>query len=334
MDMYAMLRLYQELPRITVIVDVAMRLVNYSRVLWPFAHSTVFMLRDMRLFLEALEYFDERIQYKKQERGNLIGLLLCCISILLILAEFALAPVYFRRYPENTRVLQWILSVVIRGLESLVLLQITTLVLELRERFRILNDCILTTATPHSNKHISRILLGYVRQPDLATQLGVVRLQHAHAVLQRAAEILQRHFDITLVLHVTTALSALIYGAYEFLVMCMAPEKSHATVVNNSKASAATWLTSHILNLVAVVLSCSATVDEAERTRDLVVRVATLQGRPFLSAGMEPLLTQVLNSRPLSFEAAGFFTIDRHLLVSALCVTITYLVILAQISLS
>ncbi|XP_049800130.1 putative gustatory receptor 2a [Schistocerca nitens] len=332
--MYAMLRFYQELPQITIFADAAMRLVNYSKVLWPFACSTVFMLKDLRLCLEALEYFDGRVQYNKQKRGKLVCLFLCSISIVLIAAEFALAPVYLRRYPENTRVLQLILFVVFRSLEYLVLLQITTLVLELHTRFLVLNDSILTTATHHCNKHFSRILLGYVRQPDLVSQLGVDRLHHAHAVLQRAAELLQRHFGVTLVLHVTTAFSALIYGAYEFLVMWVAPEKSNATVVNNSKASAATWLTSHLVNLVAVVLSCSATVDEAERTRDLVVRVATLQGRPFLSAGMEPLLMQVLTSRPLSFEAAGFLTIDRRLLVTALCVTITYLVILAQLSLN
>ncbi|XP_046988845.1 uncharacterized protein LOC124594516 [Schistocerca americana] len=201
-------------------------------------------------------------------------------------------------------------------------------------RFLVLNNSILRTATPHGDTRFSRILLGYVRQPDLVSQLKAERLHHAHAVLQRAAELQQRHFGITLVLHVTTALSSLTYGAYEFLLMWVVPEKSHATLVNDSKASVATWLTSHLLNLVAVVLSCSATVDEAERTRDLVVRVATLRWRLFLSAGMEPLLMQVLTSRPLSFEAAGFLTIDRHLLVSALCVTITYLVILAQISLN
>ncbi|XP_046988837.1 gustatory and pheromone receptor 32a-like [Schistocerca americana] len=332
--MYAMLKLYQELPKITVFVDVAVRLLNSSRVLWPFACSTIFMLEDLKLFLESLEYFDGRVQYKKQKRGKLVGLLLCCVSFVLRAVEFSLATVYLRRFPENTRVVLWILYALFGGLESLVLLQITTLVLELRERFRVLNDSILIAATPHGDRHFSRILLGYVRQAALVSHLGVDRLHHAHAVLQRAAEFFQRHFGISLVLHITTSFSALIYGAYEFLVLWVAPEKSHATVVNNSKASAATWLTSHLLNLVAVVLSCSATVDEAERTRDLVVRVATLQGRPFLSAGMEPLLTQVLTSRPLSFKAAGFLTIDRHLLVSALCVTITYLVILAQISLN
>ncbi|XP_046988838.1 uncharacterized protein LOC124594510 [Schistocerca americana] len=291
-----------------------MTLVNYSRVLWPFACSTIFVLKDLQLFLEALEYFDGSVQYKKQKRGKLVGLLLCCVSIVLRAAEFSFATIYLSRYPENTRVLLWILYALFGGLESLVLLQITTLVLELRERFRVINDSILTAASPHSDKHFSRILLGTVRQAALVSHLGVDRLHHAHAVLQRAAQLLQQHFGVTLVLHVTTAFSALIYGAYEFLV--------------------ATWLTSHLLNLVAVVLSCSATVDEAERTRDLVVRVATLQGRPFLSAGMAPLLMQVLTSRPLSFKATGFLTIDRHLLVSARCFTITYLVILAQMSLN
>ncbi|XP_049771990.1 gustatory receptor 68a-like [Schistocerca cancellata] len=311
-----------------------MRLLNCSRVIWPFACSTIFMLKDLKLFLEALKYFDGRLQYRKQKRGKLVGLLLCCVSIALRTVEFSLATVYLRRYPENTRILLWILYTLFGGLESLVLLQIATLVLELRERFRVINDCILTAATRHGDKHFSRILLGYVRPSAVVSQLEVYRLHHAHAVLQRAAELLQRHFGVTLVLHVTAAFSALIYGAYEFLVMWVAPEKSHATVVSTSKVSVATWLTSHLLNLVAVVLSCSATVDEAERTRDLVVRVATLRGRPFLSAGMEPLLMQVLTSRPLSFKAAGFLTIDRRLLVSAFCATITYLVILAQISLN
>ncbi|XP_047106761.1 putative gustatory receptor 2a [Schistocerca piceifrons] len=285
------------------------------------------------MYLEALEYSDECVLHKERQREKMPGVLLTCVSVFVVVAESALSLNYARREVDGCRILFWILYTVYRLVDNLLVLQLTLLVLELRVRFHDINDVIVTTTGLHSDKRLSRILLDCSRTTEEFRQPAVNQLHHAHAVLYRAAELLQRHFGFTVALQVTAAYSSLLYGSYEILMLSVGSDKGRGIVLSSSILYSVVWVASHLLGAVAVVLSCSATANEAERTRVLVVRADTLRQRQAVWTNMGALLRQLMATQPLSFKAAGFLTIDRRLLMSSLCATITYLVILSQISL-
>ncbi|XP_049947613.1 uncharacterized protein LOC126455898 [Schistocerca serialis cubense] len=307
------------------------RLLLPFRVLWALAGKTVFMLNDLHLFLEALEYFDGYV-HKKWKSNKILGIILIIIFAVLLIGECVLATFFAQVHYDEEAILRLALYTVIRLLENLVTLQCILLVLEVRTRFQIINDSILTTAASNGNSHISRILLGVIHSPEEDCHPRVSQIDKAHAILHRAAELLQQHFGLTLALQITQAVQVLIYGSYEILTLWIDHTNGRRALISKSILYSAEWIATYLVGAIALVVSCSAMVDEAERTRVLVVRAATLGWRRGLQPEVEALLLQVMALPPLSVRAAGFLTIDRKLLVSALCATITYLVILGQIS--
>ncbi|XP_049800127.1 putative gustatory receptor 2a [Schistocerca nitens] len=228
----------------------------------------------------------------------------------------------------------WILYAIYGLVNSIVTLNINILILELWARLCAFNNSIVKAFASCGDQQLSKILLGCVRPTRTCCPAKLDRLRQAHAVLHRASELLMRQHGVTMALEVAGAFSALIYCSYEVLVLFVAPERSRGTVISGSASVSLMWMTSHLLSLVALVLSCSATADEAERTTVLVVRAAALTGCGAPWPEVDDLMRQVVATPRVAFTAAGFFTIDRTLLVSALCATVTYLVILGEISLS
>ncbi|XP_049855128.1 gustatory and pheromone receptor 32a-like [Schistocerca gregaria] len=213
--------------------------------------------------------------------------------------------------------------------DPFVTLQFVVLVLKLWTGFKVLNRRILQTVAPKTDSCVVSILLGRSGSSPGASS-NFHELQRAHLLLHRAAEVLQDHFGMTVALDLTYTISGMICSSYE-IVEAISREKEPVGILDEGQTRVSlVWMVVHLWKLSAMTLSCSAVSAEAAATRLLLQKVVALHSTPGPQLGA--LLRVVALSPQLRFTAAGFVTVDRSLLVSALTAAVTYLVLLTQFS--
>ncbi|XP_047106755.1 gustatory receptor for sugar taste 43a-like [Schistocerca piceifrons] len=199
-------------------------------------------------------------------------------------------------------------------------------------RFRDLNKCVAAVVTRYGDPRLSRLLLDQTPVDDHQAELRHIRL--AHATLIRGAELLQRHIGTTMALTVVNSFSGAIFTSYGVLALWTSPDRTKTTTVYRYLWTSMVAFFFHITRLTAMAVSCSAAANQAENTRLLVSRAAAVDVPPVRRSELAALQSQVAETPHFSFTAAGFTTVDRRLLVTVLSATISYLVIVEQISLS
>ncbi|XP_049855129.1 gustatory and pheromone receptor 32a-like [Schistocerca gregaria] len=135
---------------------------------------------------------------------------------------------------------------------------------------------------------------------------------------------------MTVVLDLTFSISGVICSSYEVIAAISRQEEAGNILYEGATHVSLLWLVLHVWKLAALTLSCSAVSAEAAATQLLLQRAVALHSRPGPQLGA--LLQLVALSPQLHFTAAGFVTVDRSLLVSALAAAVTYLVLLTQFS--
>ncbi|XP_047106659.1 uncharacterized protein LOC124775869 [Schistocerca piceifrons] len=222
----------------------------------------------------------------------------------------------------------WMLFAIEEFCKSLVTMQFVIMVLELRQRFCSLNADLRLSLPLPCNSEMRGLLCGSSRR--LAPARKLRQLREAHVALARAAEFLQSHFGWPVAFDVTYCVCGATCSAYEVLMKTVQPRSIVEFSYSQQPAVSALWFAFHTLKLLSVVLSCAATADEAAATGVFLLRAVVTSD--LRCADVEAFLQLTLHSPPLRFTAAGFVTLDRRLLVSALAAMVTYLVILGQLS--
>ncbi|XP_049947625.1 uncharacterized protein LOC126455910 [Schistocerca serialis cubense] len=207
-------------------------------------------------------------------------------------------------------------------LDSMITLQFTLLVLELWTRFRSINANLLKVLPSR------RSFLQLEAPTWLPSATRVRHLRDAYLALARALDLLQDHFGLTVVFVVASSLGGATAKAYDLLSMQLS-WPSHG-VVQIPVAYSLISMAYNCLKLLMMALSCAAVKDAAATTGVLLLRSSVSCG--WCCTDLKAFLQLTRHSHPLSFSAAGFFTVDRRLLVSAVAVLVTYLVILQQIA--
>ncbi|XP_049855107.1 uncharacterized protein LOC126335692 [Schistocerca gregaria] len=210
--------------------------------------------------------------------------------------------------------------------DCLTTLQFVLLKLEMWVRFRSLNSRlreVIPSCVVPASLHLP--LASFSPPPG--------RLHHlleAYMSLYHAAHLLQGHFGGPVAISVAHSVTSSTRSAYEVLLKQLQPQWTSQLHLGTSVCNSLMWLTSHWLRLSTVALSCAAVEQEAARTTALFLRAS--EASDGLWPELEAFLPFVVHSPPLRFSAAGFFTVDRQVLVSALAIVITYVVIMAQIT--
>ncbi|XP_046988747.1 gustatory receptor 68a-like [Schistocerca americana] len=202
------------------------------------------------------------------------------------------------------------------------------MVLELRERFCSLNADLRSLLPLSGDPTMWRPMVGPSRRVAPAGRLR--QLRKAQMALSHAAEFLQSYFGLPMAFNVAYCLCSALCSAYEILMQLVRPHWIVEFSYSESSAVSGLWAAYHSLNILLVCLSCSATADEAAACGLFLLRASVMSDRR--CAELEAFLRLTLHSPPLRFTAAGFVTLDRRLLVSALAAIVTYLVILGQLS--
>ncbi|XP_049855286.1 gustatory receptor for sugar taste 43a-like [Schistocerca gregaria] len=203
-------------------------------------------------------------------------------------------------------------------------------VLELWSRFRTLNaqlvDCLSCLGEPR----LSQLLLGWQKKRRCDNLSGRLRrLQHAHLVLQRAAELLQEHVSPAVTFHVVYSVLGTIYSIYELLVVLMVQKKVESLLMYPSLSFCSYWLVHHVFNLLLMTLSCSILEDQEAQTAAVLCRsVGMAESAPLAEA----FLLQIKHGPSIRFTASGLLPINKSLLVSAVSAVATYLVVLGQLT--
>ncbi|XP_049768061.1 uncharacterized protein LOC126101450 [Schistocerca cancellata] len=151
----------------------------------------------------------------------------------------------------------------------------------------------------------------------------------AHMTLRRAAECLQNHFGLPVAAFLTYTMCAAMSTAYQTLLEVLErswhSQRRICTFTSTIVYFAYTWI-----KLSTMALACAAMKDTDAATGVILLKVSVSRGRRCPDFG--DFLRWTRYGPPLCFSAAGFCTIDRSLLLSALAIIITYLVILLQLT--
>ncbi|XP_049799868.1 putative gustatory receptor 28a [Schistocerca nitens] len=204
-------------------------------------------------------------------------------------------------------------------------------VLELWTRFRTLKAVLVESLSPLGDPRLSQLLLGWRQKlPHVEVSGRLRRLQQAHLLLQRAAELLQAHVSPTLTFHVMYSMLGCIYSSYELLIMLVVPQAVDNVLAVPSVTFTICWLLRHVFNLATMAIACSALEEEAVKMAELLRRAA---GITETSPEVKDFLRQLERGLRPVFSASGLLRIDRKLLVTTVSATTTYLIVLGQIGL-
>ncbi|XP_049855132.1 uncharacterized protein LOC126335719 [Schistocerca gregaria] len=301
-------------------------MIGKSMVLLTFGICTVTGLRKLEGYLRALNSVDAYLKGSQEQLEKLLGIFLPCVSLSLVVA---IGVTIFSTFPGMPYYLVSMAHIV---LMSLVTLQYVMLMLELWARFRTLNGHLLESLRSAGDSEMGA-LLGGTTTPSSQLRLQPTRQRHlrdAYITLTHAADLLQQHFGLPMAVNIATCVCGGACSLYEMIIMVINPHWILQFSVIRSAASSTAWFLFHSFKLVSVALSAAAAADAAAATGVILLRTSVVSG--WCDPHDDAFLCLTLQTPPLRFTAAGFFTIDRPLLVSAIAAIVTYVIILVQLT--
>ncbi|XP_046988871.1 uncharacterized protein LOC124594543 [Schistocerca americana] len=276
--------------------------------------------QNLRRYFKELKYADAHLQSKKEDNMKTLGGFLLAVYLTVAVAVFATSGL------KTARMYSCLLIIYFLFFDILVTLQFVLLELELWARFRFLHSRLLEIVPPrHTPASLFRPTRSLSPPPSRLRQL-----LEAYLALGRAAQLLQDHFGAPVAVTVAQSVCCSTRSAYEVLLKQLQPQWTSQLHLSSSVGNSFMWFATHWLRLSTVALSCAAVEQEAAAATALFLRASVAsEGR---CPELEAFLPLLVHSPPLRFSAAGFFTVDRRLLVSTLALVVTYVVILAQIT--
>ncbi|XP_049947624.1 gustatory receptor 68a-like [Schistocerca serialis cubense] len=283
-------------------------------------------LRKLRELFILLKFVDARLPTNKTDKSKLLGGFLLCLYV-----SFTLA-IGMSNIPSVTNVPLFLAYMVYVVLAAAMSLQYVLLVLELWVRFQTLNAVLLQS-------------LQFTVDPELWSLLGgsttlasLVMLQHsrqrhlrdAYVTLTHAADLLQEHFGLAMAVNIATSVCSVTLSLYELVMTVTKPGWIFQFSLSKSSRGPVMWVLFHSTKLLSVAFSSAAAADAAAATGLILLRTSALS--TWRDSQDDSFLRFTLQVPPLRFTAAGFFTVDRPLLVSIVTVIMTYVIILAQLT--
>ncbi|XP_049855104.1 uncharacterized protein LOC126335689 [Schistocerca gregaria] len=273
---------------------------------------------ELRRYSKELKHADELMIQKNTENAKMTGTFLLVVHLTCLVAVLATIDQNsngFCDYLEVTFSLFF---------DYMMTLQFAVLELEMWMRFCSLNAR-LQEAVPVHLTPLSREAASQLTSPRRLRQL-----LESYTSLCRGAKHLQNHFGAPVAVTVAQSVWCSTCSAYEVLLIQLRPQWARKLPLSPSVCNSLMFLASHWLRLTTLALSCAAVEHAAATTGELLLSASVTSGGR--CAELESFLPFIIHGPRLRFSAAGFFTVDRRLLVSALAIVVTYVVILGQLT--
>ncbi|XP_047106784.1 uncharacterized protein LOC124775988 [Schistocerca piceifrons] len=316
--LYSHVKLYRNISQLITLTYIGLDIVSSLKVLLTMGICMTTGLRELRLYGKELKNADALLVWKKSENVKMLGGFLLGVNLVVVVALLATIA-------QNSNGLREYLEVIFSlFLDCMTTLQFVVLELELWVRFCSLNTRLLEVIPVRMT---SASLEGASQLPPLGR---LRQLLEAYTALRHGAQHLQKHFGVPVAVSVAKSLCCSTCSAYEVLLIQLRPQWAEQLPLSPSVGNSLMFLTLRWLQLTIVALSCAAVEDAAATTGEILLWASVVcKGR---CSDLEAFLPVISHGPRLHFSAAGFFIVNRRLIVSALAIVITYLVILGQLT--
>jgi hypothetical protein len=301
-----------------------------------------------RNFLQILFLISEvdQVLYKDAERQMLYKKTRKFIVTEIVIISVMMVPLhvgYYCFYPKRSFLEYYALLIEILGNVSLILMviQFTSIVLILRQRYKHLNKCFdfHPDIWRRGTKSIleNNLLLADMKSCLFSihtTSYGrhqIFEQRQIYSKLHDAVQIVNSYFGLPVLMFTFWTFMSVVYISYFCVWMIATAMKEGQQLAENPwTVGGLIWCVLCVLILLLIVLACQTTTEECNKAQILVEKLMLRSGLGYETAKELRVLSKQLNIMKVSFTAGGFFTLDLSFVHSFVAVICTYLVILAQ----
>jgi len=327
------------------VVSVMYKISNYLCCTTVVPLLSTFKRRNLLQILVLISEVDQ-VLYKDAERQMLYKKTRTIIVKGLVITFVLLVPLqicYYYFYPKHNFLEYYLLLIENVGHVSVILMviQFTTIVLILRQRYKHVNkwfDChsdLWREGTKSGVKNI--LLLADMKSCILSnhtTKYGrhqILEQRQIYSTLHDIVHLVNSYFGVPVLIFMFWLFIAVVHLSYLCVWMI-------ATAIKEGKqpeeymwtAVPLIWCVLSVLVLLLIVLSCQTTTEECNKAQILVEKLMLRSGLGCETVNELRFLSLQLNNMKVSFTAGGFFTLDLPFVHSFVAVICTYLVIQAQ----
>ena len=286
------------------------------------------------------------VLYKDGERQVLYKKTRALIVTELVIISAILLPLhicYFYSYRNRNFLEYYILLIEIfaRVTVILMLIQFTTIVLILRQRYKHVNKWF----DFHSDIWREGTKWGVMNNLLLADMKSCVLWNHTtkygrHQILEQrqiysklhdTVHLVNSYFGLPVLMFTFWLLMAVVFLSYSSVSFLEAAiKKGQEPSEYMFTLPGLSWCVVCVLVLLLIVLSCQTTTEECNKAQILAEKLMLRPGLGSETVNELRFLSVQLNNMKVSFTAGGFFTLDLPFFHSFVAVICTYIVILAQ----
>ena len=288
--------------------------------------------------VDQVLYKDEerRVLYKKTR--SLIIWELVVISVLLLPLHISYYWSYTKRHFLNYYVLLIENVASVSGI--LMVIQFTTIVLILRQRYKHVNKLF----DFHSDLWREGTKWGVENNLFLADMKSNVLSSHTtkygrHQILEQrqiysklhyTVQLVNSYFGLPVLMFTFWMFVSVVFLSYSCVSFIDAAIKGQHSAEYMLTLPGLIWCVICVLIVLLIVLSCHTTTEECNKAQIVVENLMLRAGLSSETLNELRFLSVQLNNMKVSFTAGGFFTLDLPFVHSFVAVICTYLVILSQ----
>ena len=336
---------YYKDPLKLYVVSIIFKISGYLCCTTVVPLLSTFKRRNLLQILALISEVDQ-VLYKDTERQVLYKKTRTLIVRELVIISVLLAPLLFcycYSYPKPNFLSFYVLLIENVGYMSAILMvvQFTTIVLILRQRYKHVNkwfDFHSDLWREEKKSGVKNILLLADMKSCVlsnhSTKYGrhqILEQRRIYSKLRDVVHLVNLYFGLPVLMLIFWMFMSLVYLSYWCVWMIASGIKEGQQPAEYMwSVGALIWCVFCMFILLSIALSCQTTTEEYNKAQILVEKLMLRSGLGCETMNELRFLSLQLNNMKVSFTAGGFFTLDLPFVHSFVAVICTYLVILAQ----
>ena len=289
--------------------------------------------------VDQILYKDEERQLLYKKTRTLIVRELVIISVFLVPLQIG----YYYSESKHNFLEHYVLVIENVAYVSVILMviQFTTIVLILKQRYKDVNKCfdfhseLWREGTKYGVKN--NLLLADMNSSLFSNHLTkygrhqILEQRQIYNKLHDTVQLVNSYFGLPVLVFTFWMFMSLVFLSYSCVSFFDAAiKKGQASAEYMLAISALIWCVFCVIIVLLIVLTCQTTTEECNKAQSLVEKLMLRAGLCSETLNELRFLSVQLNNMKVSFTAGGFFTLDLPFVHSFVAVICTYLVILAQ----
>jgi hypothetical protein len=306
---------------------------------------STFKRRNLLQILVLISEVDQ-VLYKDAERQVLYKKTRTIIVMELVIIFIVLIPIgasFYYFYPKPSFLAYYVLLTEVFAHMSVILMviQFTTIVLILRQRYKHVNkwfDCHSDVWREGTKSGVKNILfLADVKSCILSNHTAkygrqqMLEHRQIYSTLHDTVHLVNSYFGVPVLMFTFFMFVSVVHFSYiSVWVITTAIKEGQQSAEYMWTVGAIIWCVLCVIILLLIALSCQTTTEECNNAQILIEKLMVRSGLGWESMNELRFLSLQLNNMKISFTAGGFFTLDLSFIHSFVAVICTYLVIQAQ----